>query len=110
MNNSLLVISHYNSRPKDQLKKLMEVTNDLAVDRLIVINDDNCKENNLKKELNNLFWISFKFLDIRESVKRVLLILLLYQNVLWLVYQLFLNSDPLKYLPSFCYKTLGSCT
>ena len=47
MNNSLLVISHYNSRPKDQLKKLIEVTNDLAVDRLIVINDDNCKENNL---------------------------------------------------------------
>jgi len=57
MNNSLLVISHYNSRPKDQLKKLIEVTNDLAVDRLIVINDDNCKENNLKKELNNLFFL-----------------------------------------------------
>jgi hypothetical protein len=57
MNNSLLVISHYNSRPKDQLKKLIEVTNHLAVDRLIVINDDNCKENNLKKESNNLFFL-----------------------------------------------------
>jgi len=58
MNNSLLVISHYNLRPKDQLKKLIEYTNDLPLDRLIVINDDSSKENNLKRESNNLFFLT----------------------------------------------------
>ena len=49
MNNFLLVISHYNSRPKNLLKKLIESTENLKIDRLIVINDDHVKKNNLTK-------------------------------------------------------------
>lgn len=58
MNNSLLVISHYNLRSKDQLQKLIIYTNDLPLDRLIVVNDDSSKENNLKRESNNLFFLT----------------------------------------------------
>ncbi len=58
MNNSLLVISHYNLRSKDQLQKLIEYTNDLPLDRLIVVNDDSSKENYLKRESNNLFFLT----------------------------------------------------
>jgi len=57
MNNSLLVISHYNLRPKDHLKKLIELTNDLPIDRLIVINDDSSKENILKRESDSLSFL-----------------------------------------------------
>lgn len=58
MNNFLLVISHYNSRPKNLLKKLIESTDTLKIDRLIVINDDHVKKNNLIKESANLFFLT----------------------------------------------------
>ena len=58
MNNFLLVISHYNSRPKNLLKKLIESTDTQKIDRLIVINDDHVKKNNLIKESANLFFLT----------------------------------------------------
>ena len=58
MNNFLLVISHYNSRPKNLLKKLIKSTENLKIDRLIVINDDLVKKNNLTKESANLFFLN----------------------------------------------------
>ena len=58
MSNFLLVISHYNSRPKNLLKKLIESTENLKIDRLIVINDDHVKKNNLTKKSANLFFLS----------------------------------------------------
>ena len=58
MNNFLLVISHYNSRPKNLLKKLIESTENLKIDCLIVINDDHIKKNNLIKESANLFFLN----------------------------------------------------
>ena len=58
MNNFLLVISHYNSRPKNLLKKLIESTGNLKIDRLIVINDNHVEKNNLTKESANLFFLS----------------------------------------------------
>jgi len=58
MNNFLLVISHYNSRPKNLLKKLIKSTENLKIDRLIVINDDLVENNNFKKESTNLFFLN----------------------------------------------------
>ena len=58
MNNFLLVISHYNSRPKNLLKKLIKSTENLKIDRLICINDDLVENNNFKKESTNLFFLN----------------------------------------------------